>query len=102
MTRIEVEVNNTNIQLKTIEGKMKAFGEIALSFHCTECHGLCKPTLKYDGKHPEPKYNCEHCGEKYLIENTISVIPRIGGKEEVELHDKTKSIINKRKSEYQE
>jgi len=99
--RIEVKVNNIDIQLKTIEGKIKTIGEIVLSFHCNECHGLCKPILRYNGEHPEPKYNCEYCGEEYLIDNRISIIPHIGGREEVKLNDKMKPVINKiRKSEY--
>ncbi|HUW43558.1 MAG TPA: hypothetical protein VMV95_01175 [Bacillota bacterium] len=95
--KIKVRINNVNLQLNTIEDKLMVFGELALNFHCEGCHELCEPVLKFEGKHPDPRYNCEHCGEPYLINNSAVINPEVQGRESVKLYEKTKSIMEKNK-----
>ncbi len=94
---IETRIEDIDVQLKTVEGKLKAFGKIELSFYCENCHIQCRPVLEYNEEHPSPDYKCK-CGAEYEITSEIRFNPHIGGKEEVELTKRAQPIINRIKA----
>lgn len=95
--RIKLEVEDVDIQLKTLERNLTVFGKIVLSFYCQKCHQPCKSILRYERGNPKPTYNnyCGQCGETYLITNTISISPEIQGREGVKLDRQMKPIIER-------
>ena len=93
MSKIESKIEAVDLQLKTIDGKLKIFGTMNVEFTCLDCNGLCSIPVKYDGNISEDEYNCPHCEKEYLVRNTIFLKPEID--DDAALYKRMKPVIEK-------
>ncbi|MDD5700072.1 MAG: hypothetical protein PHH00_02680 [Candidatus Nanoarchaeia archaeon] len=84
--RIEVKVKSTDLRLVSQEWEgLNVSGSVTLSFYCPRCHLPILTTLNYHGEHPsDTMRKCDYCDEPYTVNNTISLSPHVGGRDEVE------------------
>lgn len=71
---IQTILENIDLHLKTIDGKVTASGKVVANFQCPGCSEISRVELKYQGDHPQPQdaeQKCSSCGESYNVTGDI-------------------------------